>query len=176
MSLAGTILFGGGSVSPRNFLIGLATVQALPGPNFNFAVYLSALAVGGHGSNLLSAILGYFGIFMPGLALCLGLLSIWQLVKNKPLVISALRGINAAAVGLVFVAIYKLWQVGYVTPHGNDGNSLAEEPFLVVIAVLTYAESAWFKVPTPVAIVAGPLLGLCWYGVMHSYRPDFLQV
>lgn len=51
--LAGTIIFGGGPVvipllreyivaegwvSPRDFLIGLAVIQAFPGPNFNFAV------------------------------------------------------------------------------------------------------------------------------------------
>lgn len=58
--LAGTIIFGGGPVvipllreyivapgwvSPRDFLLGLAITQAFPGPNFNFAVYLGALAV-----------------------------------------------------------------------------------------------------------------------------------
>jgi chromate transport protein ChrA len=52
MYLAGTIIFGGGPVvipllreyvvqpgwvSPRDFLIGLALIQAFPGPNFNFA-------------------------------------------------------------------------------------------------------------------------------------------
>ncbi|KDN46514.1 hypothetical protein RSAG8_04167, partial [Rhizoctonia solani AG-8 WAC10335] len=60
MFLAGTIIFGGGPVvipllreyvvqpgwvSPRDFLIGLAIIQAFPGPNFNFAVYLGALAL-----------------------------------------------------------------------------------------------------------------------------------
>ncbi|KAF8914154.1 chromate transporter-domain-containing protein [Gymnopilus junonius] len=58
MFLAGTIIFGGGPVvipllrdyvvepgwvSPRDFLLGLAVIQALPGPNFNFAVYLGAM-------------------------------------------------------------------------------------------------------------------------------------
>ncbi|KAI4246615.1 MAG: hypothetical protein L6R42_009856, partial [Xanthoria sp. 1 TBL-2021] len=57
--LAGTIIFGGGPVvipllreyivspgwvSPRDFLLGLAIIQSFPGPNFNFAVYLGALA------------------------------------------------------------------------------------------------------------------------------------
>lgn len=59
--LAGTIIFGGGPVvipllreyvvaegwvSARDFLLGLAIIQAFPGPNFNFAVYLATLAVG----------------------------------------------------------------------------------------------------------------------------------
>lgn len=58
MYLAGTVIFGGGPVvipmlrsyvvdpgwvSSRDFLIGLAIIQAFPGPNFNFAVFLNAL-------------------------------------------------------------------------------------------------------------------------------------
>ena len=66
MYLAGTIIFGGGPVvipllreyivaegwvSPRDFLIGLAIIQAFPGPNFNFAVYLGALTAANAGQN-----------------------------------------------------------------------------------------------------------------------------
>ncbi|KAL2044641.1 hypothetical protein ABVK25_012275 [Lepraria finkii] len=56
----GTIIVGGGPVviplldthtvnvgwvTSRDFLLGLAVIQSFPGPNFNFAVYLGALAV-----------------------------------------------------------------------------------------------------------------------------------
>jgi chromate transport protein ChrA len=34
-----------GWVSSRDFLIGLAIILAFPGPNFNFAVFLGALAL-----------------------------------------------------------------------------------------------------------------------------------
>jgi chromate transport protein ChrA len=83
--LAGTIIFGGGPVvipllreyvvnegweSPRDFLFGLATIQAFPGPNFNFAVYLGTLAVAGSGTNAaVGALVGYIAIFAPGLTL-----------------------------------------------------------------------------------------------------------
>ena len=58
LCLAGTIVFGGGPVvipllrehvvaegwvSPRDFLVGLAIIQAFPGPNFNFAFFLGGL-------------------------------------------------------------------------------------------------------------------------------------
>jgi chromate transport protein ChrA len=60
MYLAGTIIFGGGPVvipllkvyvvdpgwvSSRDFLLGLAIIQAFPGPNFSFAIYLGGLAL-----------------------------------------------------------------------------------------------------------------------------------
>lgn len=184
MYLAGTIIFGGGPVvipllreyvvqpgwvSPRDFLIGLAIIQAFPGPNFNFAVYLGALALLGTGHSIaLGAFLGYAGIFVPGITLAVGFQSLWRVLRHKPLVTSLLRGINATAVGLVFTAVYRLWQIGYLTQDSSDGQSLAEEPWWVVVTVVTYAENAWFKVPAPVAIVIGGILGLCWYGAVGS--------
>jgi chromate transport protein ChrA len=182
MYLAGTIIFGGGPVvipllreyvvgpgwvSSRDFLIGLAIIQALPGPNFNFAVYLGALAlVGTAQPTILGALLGYCGIFIPGIALAVTAQGLWRVLRSKAVVISILRGINATAVGLVFTAVYRLWQIGYLTPDVSQGQSLAREPWWVVLAVLSYSESAWFGVPAAAAIVLGGALGLAWYGVV----------
>lgn len=182
MYLAGTIIFGGGPVvipllrsyvvdpgwvSPRDFLLGLAIIQAFPGPNFNFAIYLGALSVAGSGvPTVFGALLGYLGIFFPGIILAVGVQSIWQALRAKAWVVSLLRGINATAVGLVFTAVYRLWEIGYLTPESSDGKSLSEEPWWVVIAAVTYAETAWFKVPPAMAIVFGAVLGLGWYGAV----------
>ncbi|KAH0344405.1 chromate transporter, partial [Aureobasidium melanogenum] len=177
MCLAGTIIFGGGPVvipllreytvqpgwvSSRDFLIGLAIIQAFPGPNFNFAVYLGALAVSSHAQGLAGAILGFIGIFLPGLALSTAVSGIWQIVRTKALVVSVLRGINATAVGLVFTAVYRLWEIGYLTPDSGRGKSLANDPWWVVVAAVAYSGTAWFKIPPALAIVAGAVLGLCW--------------
>ncbi|KAJ5569179.1 hypothetical protein N7450_011665 [Penicillium hetheringtonii] len=121
MYLAGTVIFGGGPVvipllrsyvvdpgwvSGRDFLIGLAIIQAFPGPNFNFAVFLGALAL--QRSQFPTA----FGIFLPGITLAY--------------VVDFLRGVNATAVGLVFTAVYRLWEIGYLTSERSDGQSLRE--------------------------------------------------
>ncbi|CAE6426139.1 unnamed protein product [Rhizoctonia solani] len=132
MFLAGTIIFGGGPVvipllreyvvepgwvSPRDFLIGLAIIQAFPGPNFNFAVYLGALALRSTNiPTIVGALLGFLGIFFPGITLSLGFQSIWRVMRSNRFVTSLLRGINAAAVGLVFTAVHRLWDIGYVKP------------------------------------------------------------
>ncbi|KAF2446169.1 chromate ion transporter-like protein [Karstenula rhodostoma CBS 690.94] len=184
MYLAGTIIFGGGPVvipllrsyvvdpgwvSPRNFLLGLAMIQAFPGPNFNFSVYLGALTLAATRiPTIFGAVLAFVGIFTPGLVLAVGVQSIWQVVRTKAWVLSLLRGINAAAVGLVFTAVYRLWGIGYLTAESNDGKSLAEEPWWVVVAAVTYAETAWFDVPPALAIIFGAVLGVGWYGAVGS--------
>jgi chromate transport protein ChrA len=184
MYLAGTIIFGGGPVvipllrsyvvdpgwvSPRDFLLGLAIIQAFPGPNFNFAVYLGALTLAGSGTpTVFGALLGYLGIFFPGIILVVGVQSIWQALRAKAWVISLLRGINATAVGRVFTAVYRLWEIGYLTAESSNGRSLAEEPWWVVVAAVTYVGTAWFKVPPAIAIVFGAILGLAWFGAVSQ--------
>lgn len=182
MYLAGTIIFGGGPVvipllreyvvqpgwvSPRDFLLGLAIIQAFPGPNFNFGVYLGALALSPtRMPAIIGAALAYFAIFSPGIILAVGVQSIWRVLRTKPAMVSLLQGINATAVGLVFTAVYRLWEIGYLTPKSSNGKSLAIEPWWVVVAAVTYAESAWFNVPPAMAIMFGAVLGLGWYGAV----------
>lgn len=183
MVLAGTIIFGGGPVvipllreyvvqpgwvPPRDFLIGLAIIQAFPGPNFNFAVYLGALALRGTDyPMILGAILGFIGIFFPGLTLALGFQSLWRVMRSNRFVLSALRGVNAGAVGLVFTAVHRLWEIGYVKPDAAQGVPLGSEPWWVVIAACAYVGVESFGVPTPVGIVSGGVLGLVWYAVLQ---------
>jgi len=112
------------------------------------------------------ALLGFIGIFFPGIVLAVGVQSIWQVMRTKAWVASLLRGINATAVGLVFTAVYRLWEIGYLTPESSDGRSLADEPWWVVVAAMAYAETAWFGVPPAVAIIIGAVLGLGWYGAV----------
>ena len=113
MYLAGTIIFGGGPVvipllreyvvqpgwvDTRDFLIGLALIQAFPGPNFNFAVFLGALSLRNTPwPTILGAFLGYAGIFVPGITLAIGFQSVWEPLRKHSWVSSGLRGINATA-------------------------------------------------------------------------------
>ncbi|KAJ2931703.1 hypothetical protein H1R20_g5526, partial [Candolleomyces eurysporus] len=174
MFLAGTIIFGGGPVvipllreyvvepgwvSSRDFLLGLAIIQAMPGPNFNFAVYLGALATLSGTTNhsvattLPGAILAFIGIFTPGLFLSVGFQSIWRALRKRPEVVSILRGVNAAAVGFVFTAVYRLWEIGYLTKESARGSSLGREPWWLLVASATFTAVEWFGVPPPAAIL-----------------------
>jgi chromate transport protein ChrA len=180
--LAGTIIFGGGPVvipllreyvvaegwvSPRDFLIGLALIQGFPGPNFNFAVYLGALAASGAGySPVLGAVLGYVGIYVPGLVTVHGTVGVWGAIRGWRWVRSALRGVNAAAVGLIYTAVYRLWQIGWIDEGFQRGTSLADDPWWVVVTASSYVGGCWFGVSPPVACVLGAALGLVRYGVV----------
>ncbi|KAF4556154.1 Hypothetical protein D9617_1g080290 [Elsinoe fawcettii] len=186
MVLAGSIIFGGGPVliplmrdyvvqpgwvSPRDFLIGLAIIQTFPGPNFAFAVYLGVLSMLGTGySSILGAFLGFMGIFAPGIIVAIGFMSIWRVLRERPMVMSLLRGVNCTAIGLIFTAVYRIWQIGYLSTDFPEGRPLSLEPWWVVVTVVSYASSRWLKAPTAIAIILGGVLGLCWYGAVDSRR------
>lgn len=180
--LAGTIIFGGGPVvipllreyvvaegwvSPRDFLIGLAIQQSFPGPNFNFAVYLGALtAINGGYNSATGAALGFIGIFAPGIITVHGTMGIWSAIRGLRWVKSLLRGVNAGAVGLIYTAVYRLWQIGYIDESFQQGTSLAQEPWWVVVTASSFVFGYSFGVSPPVVIVMGAVLGLVWYGVI----------
>lgn len=184
--LAGTIIFGGGPVvipllreyvvvpgwvTPRDFLLGLAIIQAFPGPNFNFAVYLGGLAaISGGEPAVLGSALAYIGIFTPGLVLHTAVMGIWAPLRRKShkAVFSVLRGVNATAVGLIYTAVYRLWEAGYLDAAGgssNTGRSLGADPWWIVVTATAFIGGMYFKVPAPVAIVLGAIMGLIWYGI-----------
>ncbi|KAI6782271.1 Chromate transport protein-like protein [Emericellopsis cladophorae] len=184
MYLAGTIIFGGGPVvipllreyvvsegwvSPRDFLIGLAIIQAFPGPNFNFSVYLGGLtAINGGQNAALGALVAYLGIFLPGMWLVHGTVGIWSAIRGWRWVKSAVRGLNAGAVGLIYTAVYRLWQIGYIDEGYRDGTSLAVEPWWVVVTATSFVGGMWFGLKPWVAIVLGGVMGMIWYGVVTT--------
>ncbi|KAH6848204.1 chromate transporter-domain-containing protein [Chaetomium sp. MPI-CAGE-AT-0009] len=184
MYLAGTIIFGGGPVvipllreyivaegwvSPRDFLIGLALIQAFPGPNFNFAVFLGSLTAINNGySSIAGALIAWVAIFSPGLILVHGTMGLWSTARNRRWVKALLRGINAGAVGLIYTAVYRIWQVGYMDEGFQSGRSLGDDPWWVVVVATSYVGGRWFGVPTPAAIILGAVLGLLRYAVVHA--------
>lgn len=179
--LAGTIIFGGGPVvipllreyvvaqgwvSPRDFLLGLAITQAFPGPNFNFAVYLAALAVGSEPNPAAGAVIGYIAIFAPGIILHTGTMGLWKMLRNRRWFTSCLRGVNAAAVGLIYTAVYRLWEQGFLGEAFSSGSSLGREPWWLVVTATSFVGGQWFHLSPPIAIILGGLMGMIWYGVV----------
>ena len=181
--LAGTIIFGGGPVvipllqqyvviegwvSPRDFLLGLAIIQAFPGPNFNFAVYLGALAVTGQMNPAAGALIGYVAIFSPGIVLHTGTMGLWKEFRNRRWFTSALRGINAVAVGLIYSAVYRLWQQGFLSKSFTSGSSLGLDPWWLCVTATSFVGGRWFNISAPIAIILGGVMGMVWYGVVTA--------
>lgn len=162
-----------GWVSSRDFLLIFAILQAFPGPNFNFSVALGILALPAYPA--LGAILGYVGIFSPGIILKLGLLPFYASWREKPLARSIIRGFNAAASGLVWTAVWQLFLVGYIYesaqgPAGGQTMSgpLTSDPFWAVVASGAFVGSSTMKSPPWLSIALGGVAGLAWYGVQTS--------
>ncbi|KFY97239.1 hypothetical protein V498_02170 [Pseudogymnoascus sp. VKM F-4517 (FW-2822)] len=181
--LAGTIIFGGGPVvipllreyvvaegwvSPRDFLLGLAICQAFPGPNFNFAVYLGALAVAAQMNPAAGAVAGFLAIYTPGIVLHTGTMGLWKVLRGYRWFTAGLRGVNAAAVGLIYTAVYRLWEQGFLSEKFTSGSSLGLDPWWVVVTATSFVGGRWFNAPPPVAIILGGAMGMVWYGVVSA--------
>ncbi len=185
----GTIIVGGGPVviplletntvnvgwvTSRDFLLGLAVIQSFPGPNFNFAVYLGALAVGSTAyPSYAGAAVAYVAIYIPALFIVIGFMGLWRIMQGKRWFLGILRGVNAAAIGLVFTAVYRLWQIGRLEASGASGSTstgkpLGGDPWLVAITSTAYVGGAWFGLSTPVAILLGGARGVGRYGIFGN--------
>jgi chromate transporter len=130
---AGALVFGGGHVvlpllrvelvdpgliTSDRFLAGYGMAQAVPGPLFTFAAYLGAAA--GNATTALGAasgaIIALVAIFLPGLLLVTGALPFWHHILAWPAAQRAVRGANAAVVGILGAALYDpVWTSAVVT-------------------------------------------------------------
>lgn len=134
------------------------------------AVYLGSLAATSS-PNLPSAagaVIGYVAIFTPGLALHTGTLGLWTTLRRYRWVTSCLRGVNASAVGLVYTAVYRLWEMGFIDESYQSGSSLGRDPWWVVITATSFVGGMWFKLSAPAAILLGAIMGLVWFGVVKT--------
>ena len=116
----GSLVFGGGHVvlpllwgevvptgwvTNEQFVAGYGAAQAVPGPLFTFSAYLGFVMQqppNGFGGGTLALV----AIFLPSFFLVVGALPFWDTVRAHPSFQAALRGINAAVVGLLTAALY----------------------------------------------------------------------
>ncbi len=96
---------GQGWVTNEQFVAGYGAAQAVPGPLFTFSAYLGAV-MNSEPNGWTGAFLALSAIFLPSFLLIVGALPFWDLLRSKSGFQSALRGINAAVVGLLLAALY----------------------------------------------------------------------
>jgi len=132
-------------------------------------VYLGSLtAINGGLPSAAGAVIGYIAIFAPGLITVHGTMGMWRTLRTRRWVKSGLRGINAAAVGLIYTAVYRLWEIGYVDKTFTTGSSLGRDPWWVVVTATSYVGGYWFGLSVPLAILLGGVMGLIWHGVVSA--------
>jgi chromate transporter len=167
---SGALVFGGGHVvlpllrqafvapgwvSDSAFLAGYGAAQAVPGPLFTFSAYLGAVVnISPHG--VPGAALGLIGIFLPGILILLGTLPFWDSFRKRPGAQAAMRGINAAVVGLLGAALYDPVWTSAVNTRGDFALALLGFVLLTV----------WRAPPLAVVVVSaigGIALALAHY-------------
>lgn len=120
----GALVFGGGHVvlpllqnevvqkgwvDSNRFLAGYGVAQAIPGPLFTFAAYLGVV-MQAPPNGISGALICLIAIFLPGMLLLIGMLPFWDRFRRLASAEAAMRGLNAAVVGLLGAALYKpLW-------------------------------------------------------------------
>ena len=143
---SGALVFGGGHVvlpllreafvapgwiGDDAFLAGYGAAQAVPGPLFTFAAYLGAM-VKPEPHGLAGAVIGLLGIFLPGVLILIGTLPFWDAFRTRAGAQAAMRGVNAAVVGVLGAALYNpVWTTSVKTP-GDFG--LALVCFVLLVA------------------------------------------
>jgi chromate transporter len=105
LPLLQTEVVGPGWVTNEQFVAGYGAAQAVPGPLFTFAAYLGAV-MDTEPNGWTGAFLTLIAIFLPSFLLVMGALPFWDLLRSVPVFQSALKGVNAAVVGLLLTALY----------------------------------------------------------------------
>ncbi len=157
---SGALVFGGGHVvlpllkaeivdkgwlSNDVFLAGYGAAQAVPGPLFTFAAYLGA-AIGQATGDLASAAVALVAIFLPGLLLVTGILPFWEGVRRRADAQAAMRGANAAVVGILGAALYNpVWTSAVLSPAD------------FFLALAGFLGLTMWKLPPWIVVIALPL-------------------
>lgn len=161
---SGALVFGGGHVvlpllqdrvvaagwvDQAHFVAGYGVAQAVPGPLFTFAAYLGA--AGNRPPNgLLGGAIALVAIFLPGLLLVYGAIPFWDTFRRQTWAQGAMRGANAAVVGILAAALYNpVWLTAILQPSDFALAVIGfvllvawRSPPLLVVAVLTLSSLA----------------------------------
>jgi chromate transporter len=155
---SGALVFGGGHVvlpllqaevvppgwvSNDAFLAGYGAAQAVPGPLFTFSAYLGTV-MGPAPNGWLGALICLVAIFLPSPLLLIAALPYWEGLRRMPAMQAALRGVNAAVVGLLLAALYNpVWTSAIHTSRD------------FAIGIAAFLALALWRVPPWLVVISG---------------------
>ncbi|HEX7970462.1 MAG TPA: chromate transporter, partial [Stellaceae bacterium] len=127
------------------FLAGYGAAQAVPGPLFTFSAYLgTVMRPEPHGWR--GGILCLVAIFLPSFLLIIGALPFWSELRRNAAMQAALRGINAAVVGLLLAALYRpVWTSAIFGPSD------------FILALVAFLLLAFWRLPPWLVVLLGAL-------------------
>ncbi len=158
----GSLVFGGGHVvlpliaenvpvAENEFLVGYALSQAVPGPMFTIASYIGVASF--ENSPFLGALVATLAIFLPGFLLIIAFSKSFESYSKKPIIASAIIGINASVVALLFAALCNPIFISGV-------GSILD----LIIAIAGFIMMRKYKFPIYYFII-----GFCLYGIVGGF-------
>jgi chromate transporter len=163
----GSLVFGGGHVvlpllqaevvppgwvTNEEFVAGYGAAQAVPGPLFTFAAYLGAV-MHDKPNGIAGAAIALVAIFLPTFLMVVGALPFLSALRTRAGFQAALRGINAAVVGLLLAALYHPVWTSAIKTSADLALALVTFTLLALWAV-----PAWLVVV--IAALGGAVLGM----------------
>ncbi|MDQ0508237.1 chromate transporter, chromate ion transporter (CHR) family [Aedoeadaptatus ivorii] len=136
------------AISLADFLSGYAIDQAVPGPLFSFAAFVSARAMEGSDFAFLAGLLGGFGIFLPGILLVFFIFPLWRALRELTRVRHFLEGVSITAASLI--AMTAITQIAALP--------VKIDLYLAVVASAALLFSK--KVPAPLIVLGALLAGI----------------
>lgn len=160
----GSIVFGGGHVvlpmlereivpggwmDAETFIAGYGAAQAVPGPLFTLSGYLGQYMNGTAG-----AVVAVAAMFLPSFLLVIGALPFWTVIRSKPGIQAALKGVNAAVVGILLAALYN-----------PVFTSSIHKPIDFAIALAAFALLVHYKLSPWIVVIVTTVLGAAAFGM-----------
>lgn len=146
-------------IEQDDFLTGAGMVRAIPGPVFSIASFVGGITMKneGTGRQLIGCLIGTIGIFLPSALLVLFFYPVWHNLHRYNSIYRALKGINAAVVGIMAAStIYLTRDISFIGIV--EGRTVS----LLNIGVIsgTFILLLFTRIPAPIIALICLLLGL----------------
>lgn len=145
-------------VDADDFLTGAGIVRAIPGPVFSIAGFTGGLVMKNEGrmAQVIGCVIGTIGIFLPSALLVLFFYPVWHNLHRYQGIYRALKGINAAVVGIMVAStLYLTRDISLAGVVDGKISSLIN----VLVITGTFGLLMFTRMPAPLIAVFCLLLG-----------------
>lgn len=125
-------------IDRASFLTGSGLVRAVPGPIFSIASYMGAISLKDQAvsTQLIGAMVGGIGIFLPSFLVVLFFFPIWQHLKKYAIFYRSLEGVYAAIVGIMMGS--SLFLIKDISMAMQSANVFSIIMYVIVFLSSTY--------------------------------------
>jgi len=134
-------------ISLNDFLAGYAIDQAIPGPLFSFAAFVSSRSFAGSGFSFLAGLIGGFSIFLPGILLVFFIFPLWKSTRAIPQMKYFLTGVSITAASLITMTAI------------NQSIELPVSITVYIVVIISTLLLLLKKIPAPLIVIIAAIAG-----------------